>query len=167
MKRHLQPVTARANARIRKSGNCGCGSPSKKMKDLSGDGKITQKDVLMGRGVIPSPSKQTEYEKALGQKHSVKVKTTTQGDKDNVKRSTRSEVTNIESKSNRRTQKISGNSSGDKKGSTATLTTVKDPNNPGSRLVVGPEGGHHQMGTEIAQQQLKNFQRTYNKTKNK
>ncbi len=23
------------------------------MKDLSGDGKITQKDVLMGRGVIP------------------------------------------------------------------------------------------------------------------
>ena len=24
-----------------------------KMKDLSGDGKITQKDVLMGRGVIP------------------------------------------------------------------------------------------------------------------
>ena len=27
--------------------------PMKKMEDLSGDGKITQKDVLMGRGVIP------------------------------------------------------------------------------------------------------------------
>jgi len=34
-----------------------CGSPLKKsplmkMEDLSGDGKITQKDVLIGRGVI-------------------------------------------------------------------------------------------------------------------
>ena len=27
-------------------------SPVKKMKDLSGDGKVTQKDVLIGRGVI-------------------------------------------------------------------------------------------------------------------
>lgn len=27
-------------------------SPAKKMKDLSGDGKVTQKDVLIGRGVI-------------------------------------------------------------------------------------------------------------------
>ena len=41
------------------------GSPMKKyghksparMKDLSGDGKITRKDVLIGRGVIPSPAK--------------------------------------------------------------------------------------------------------------
>lgn len=37
---------------------CGC-SPMKKMKDLSGDGKITKKDVLIGRGVIESPIKQT------------------------------------------------------------------------------------------------------------
>lgn len=29
MKSHLQPVTARANAGIRKSAGCGCGSPSK------------------------------------------------------------------------------------------------------------------------------------------
>jgi hypothetical protein len=28
-----------------------------KMKDFSGDGKITKKDVLMGRGVIPKPKK--------------------------------------------------------------------------------------------------------------
>ena len=28
------------------------------MKDLSGDGKITQKDVLMGRGVIPKKKMQ-------------------------------------------------------------------------------------------------------------
>ena len=29
-----------------------CGSPLKKLPDLSGDGKVTQKDVLIGRGVI-------------------------------------------------------------------------------------------------------------------
>lgn len=33
-------------------------SPVKKLKDLSGDGKVTQKDVLMGRGVIDTPMKQ-------------------------------------------------------------------------------------------------------------
>lgn len=33
-------------------------SPMKKLKDLSGDGKVTQKDVLIGRGVIDSPMKQ-------------------------------------------------------------------------------------------------------------
>jgi len=32
-------------------------SPMKKLKDLSGDGKVTQKDVLIGRGVIESPLK--------------------------------------------------------------------------------------------------------------
>ena len=108
MKNHLQPVTARANAGIRKTGGCGCdspaklaplaaaavkiapkilgsmgksvgqssggssgdisgvskgysteedSSPNKKMKDLSGDGKVTKKDVLIGRGVIPAPGK--------------------------------------------------------------------------------------------------------------
>ena len=34
-------------------------SPLKKLKDLSGDGKVTQKDVLIGRGVIDSPLKKT------------------------------------------------------------------------------------------------------------
>lgn len=34
-------------------------SPIKKLKDLSGDGKVTRKDVLIGRGVIESPMKQT------------------------------------------------------------------------------------------------------------
>ena len=34
-------------------------SPMKKLKDLSGDGQVTQKDVLIGRGVIQSPMKQT------------------------------------------------------------------------------------------------------------
>jgi hypothetical protein len=37
----------------------GGNSPAKKLKDLSGDGKVTQKDVLIGRGVIESPVKQT------------------------------------------------------------------------------------------------------------
>lgn len=117
-------------------------------------------------GLGVSPLKQTDYEKALNQKHSVKTKTSSQGDNNSIKRNTVSEVTNIESKSNRRTQKVSGNSSSDKKGYTATLTTVKDPNNPG-RLVVGPKGGYHKMGSHVAQNQLKNFQRNYLKTKNK
>jgi len=44
-------------------GNCKCGeSPMKKLKDLSGDGQVTQKDVLIGIGVIESPLKQTYKE---------------------------------------------------------------------------------------------------------
>ena len=40
-------------------GMCQCGkSPMKKLTDLSGDGKVTQKDVLIGRGVIEAPTKQ-------------------------------------------------------------------------------------------------------------
>ena len=34
-------------------------SPIAKLKDLSGDGKVTQKDVLIGRGVIDAPTKRT------------------------------------------------------------------------------------------------------------
>ena len=33
------------------------GGPSKKFPDLSGDGKVTMKDILMGRGVIPRKGK--------------------------------------------------------------------------------------------------------------
>jgi len=116
-----------------------------------------------------SPAKQStqgDYEKSLKQKHIVKSKTSAQGDNDNVKRSRRSEVTNIESKSNRRVQQVAGNDSNDKKGYKATLTTVKDPNT-GGRLVVGPEGGYHEMGSEVAQKEVKNFQKNYLKTKNK
>lgn len=38
-----------------KSGVRECGTPIN-MKDLSGDGKVTQKDVLIGRGVIEAPT---------------------------------------------------------------------------------------------------------------
>ena len=137
MKNHLQPVTARANSRIKKSKV----SPAKQ-------------------------SKQGDYEKALEQKHTVKSKTSTQGDNNNVKRSNISEVTNVESKSNRRVQKVSGNDSGDKKGYKATLMTVKDPSDTG-RLVVGSKGGYHKMGSKEGQKQVENFQRNFNKTKNK
>lgn len=117
-----------------------------------------------------SPAKQSKPdlsdENALEQKHIVKSKTSAQGNNDNVKRSSRSEVTNIESKSNRRVQKVAGNDSNDKKGYKSTLMTVKDPNNSG-RLVVGPKGGYHKMGSDVAQKQLENFQRNYIKTKNK
>ena len=37
----------------------GSASPMRKLKDLSGDGKVTRKDVLIGRGVLESPMKQT------------------------------------------------------------------------------------------------------------
>ena len=40
-----------------KQGVHGCGTPMKKLKDLSGDGVVTQKDVLIGRGVLPNPNK--------------------------------------------------------------------------------------------------------------
>ena len=40
-------------------GDASTTSPMKKLNDLSGDGKVTQKDVLIGRGVIKSPMKQT------------------------------------------------------------------------------------------------------------
>ena len=36
----------------------GGNSPAKKLKDLSGDGQVTRKDVLIGRGVIDAPTKQ-------------------------------------------------------------------------------------------------------------
>jgi hypothetical protein len=41
----------------------GSASPMKKLKDLSGDGKVTRKDVLIGRGVLESPMKQTDPQK--------------------------------------------------------------------------------------------------------
>lgn len=36
-------------------------SPVNKLEDLSGDGKVTQKDVLIGRGVIDAPTKRLKY----------------------------------------------------------------------------------------------------------
>jgi len=44
---------------IGEGNGCGCNhGPLKKLKDLSGDNKVTFKDVLIGRGVIESPVKQ-------------------------------------------------------------------------------------------------------------
>lgn len=36
-------------------------SPINQLEDLSGDGKVTQKDVLIGRGVIDAPTKRLKY----------------------------------------------------------------------------------------------------------
>lgn len=44
------------------------------MKDLSGDGKITQKDVLMGRGVIPKKKAAMGGSIMAGYKYGGKVK---------------------------------------------------------------------------------------------
>jgi hypothetical protein len=51
----LQEATARLKAQGLKKG----GSPKKKKKfpDLSGDGKVTMKDILMARGVIKKKTK--------------------------------------------------------------------------------------------------------------
>ena len=35
--------------------NAASGSPLNKLEDLSGDGVVTRKDVLLGRGVLPKP----------------------------------------------------------------------------------------------------------------
>ena len=43
---------AEATAKLRAQGLKKGGSARKKFPDLSGDGKVTMKDVLMGRGVI-------------------------------------------------------------------------------------------------------------------
>ncbi len=60
-KKKVEPTAPKSGVMSNKSGQ----KPIKKnpimMKDLSGDGKITKKDVLIGRGVIKksSPVKQT------------------------------------------------------------------------------------------------------------
>ena len=41
--------------------------PMAKFPDLSGDGKVTQKDILMGRGVIKKPKMQFDGDKKLQQ----------------------------------------------------------------------------------------------------
>lgn len=54
MKNGIGPQSLGAAGMNPKSTPCGhpVSSPMKKLKDLSGDGKVTQKDVLIGRGVI-------------------------------------------------------------------------------------------------------------------
>lgn len=62
-KKKVEPTAPKSGIKSNKSGQ----KPPKKspvmMKDLSGDGKVTRKDVLIGRGVLPakgkSPMKQT------------------------------------------------------------------------------------------------------------
>ncbi len=74
------PITSRVKRAGKKGCGCGCDcqcgkTPAKKLTDLSGDGKVTQKDVLIGRGVIEAPAKmwgpaKRKYgAKAVAQKH--------------------------------------------------------------------------------------------------
>jgi len=53
---YAQPATKRYNDAAQSGA-----APTKKLKDLSGDGKVTQKDVLIGRGVIDSPTKRLKF----------------------------------------------------------------------------------------------------------
>jgi hypothetical protein len=76
------PITSRVKRAGKKGCGCGCDckcgkAPAKKLTDLSGDGKVTQKDVLIGRGVIEAPAvpkmwgpaKRKYGAKAVAQKH--------------------------------------------------------------------------------------------------
>ena len=65
------PITARVKRTGTKKGcgcigSCNCGKTPAKMKDLSGDGKVTQKDVLIGRGVIDAPGKMYKSPAKMG-----------------------------------------------------------------------------------------------------
>ena len=50
--KELNKLLTEATAKLRAQGLKKGGSARKKFPDLSGDGKVTMKDVLMGRGVI-------------------------------------------------------------------------------------------------------------------
>jgi hypothetical protein len=59
-KKKVEPTAPKSGIMSNKSGQKPIKkSPLKKLTDLSGDGKVTQKDVLIGKGVIKSPMKQT------------------------------------------------------------------------------------------------------------
>lgn len=61
-KKMVEPTAPKSGIRSNKSGQTPMKkSPLKKLTDLSGDGKVTQKDLLIGIGVIKakSPLKQT------------------------------------------------------------------------------------------------------------
>ena len=57
-KKKVEPTAKKSGVMSNKSGQTPPKKSPIKMKDLSGDGKVTQKDVLIGRGVIKSPIKQ-------------------------------------------------------------------------------------------------------------
>lgn len=62
MKKKVEPTAPKSGVMSNKSGQKPIKkSPLKKLTDLSGDGKVTRKDVLIGRGVIKdkTPLKQT------------------------------------------------------------------------------------------------------------
>jgi hypothetical protein len=62
MKKKVEPTAPKSGVMSNKKGQTPVKkSPLKKLTDLSGDGKVTQKDVLIGKGVIKakSPLKQT------------------------------------------------------------------------------------------------------------
>ena len=59
-KKKVEPTAPKSGVMSNKSGQMPIKkSPLKKLTDLSGDGKVTQKDVLIGKGVIKTPLKQT------------------------------------------------------------------------------------------------------------
>ena len=55
----LKEATARLKAQGLKKGG-----KKKKFPDLSGDGKVTMKDILMGRGIIKKTKKKTKNSKS-------------------------------------------------------------------------------------------------------
>jgi|TARA_R110001606_G_scaffold251195_1_gene399216 hypothetical protein len=102
------------------------------------------------------------YKKSLKEKHIVKSKTTTTSTRMKTKRTSKREVTNIESSSNRRTQTTSYNTSSNPKGGVSRLTTRRSPSGNG-RQVLSNDGSWNEFGAKKSQKEVRRFQRTANK----
>jgi hypothetical protein len=56
-KRKVEPTAPKSGVMSNKSGQKPPKKETGKMKDMSGDGKVTMKDVLIAKGVIPKKKK--------------------------------------------------------------------------------------------------------------
>ena len=101
-------------------------------------------------------------EAAKKEKHSVKTSSTTTSNNTTTRRSRNTEVTNIESPTNRRTQTVSNSSSSNPAGSKARLTTKKNPNGNG-RVILGDDGQWNSFGSRKGKKIVKTFQKVFNK----
>jgi hypothetical protein len=56
-KKKVEPTAKKSGVMSNKSGQKAPKKETGKMKDMSGDGKVTMKDVLIAKGVIPKKKK--------------------------------------------------------------------------------------------------------------
>ena len=75
-KKKVEPTAPKSGIMSDKRGQTPPKKSPLKMKDLSGDGKITKKDVLIGRGVIPAKKKDSPVKQTVKDACYKKVKAT-------------------------------------------------------------------------------------------